>query len=74
MCGLVHPGNGSLAFVLDRALWLIDMGLDLNPSEGDLPTILELWSSIVSVLVGDIFYGPIHGYPPNCKRVCQNLF
>lgn len=73
MCRLAPPTPNHLEGVLDRAIWLIEMGLDLKFSEAGLPAVLELWPAIVQGFASVAKYGLIPGSPPTCNRVCQKV-
>lgn len=73
MCRLAPPRFNHLEEVLDRAIWLIEMGLDLKLSETGLPTVLELWPAIVQGFASIAEYDLIPGSPPTCNRVCQKV-
>lgn len=73
MCRLAPPAFSHPKGVLDRAIWLIEMGLDLKFSEAGLPAILELWPVIVQDFASVASRGLIPGSPPTCNRVCQKV-
>lgn len=73
MCRLTSPAPNPPEMVIDRALWLTDMGLNLKTSEAGLPTTLELWPSMIEGFIHVTTRGLIPGSPPTCKLVCQTI-
>lgn len=71
MCRLTPPTPIPLEMVIDRALGLTDMGMNLKTSEVGLPTTLELWPSMIEGFVHVTTLGLIPASPPTCKLVCQ---
>lgn len=75
MCRLIPYQMIDPADAIERALWLIDMGLDLKFSNAGLPSTMELWFSVAIYLpyVATQTLPVISGHSPTCKRACQHV-